>query len=47
MNIFNTTLVSSNTLKTVMVIAIIMYAIYNILIYLIGNILLNKGVDVD
>lgn len=47
MNIFNTTLVNSNTLKTMMIIGIIMYAIYNVLIYLIGNTLLNKGVNVD
>ncbi len=47
MNIFNSTLVNSNTLKTVMIIGIVIYAIYNIGIYYVGKILLNKGVDVD
>lgn len=47
MNIFNTTIVSSKTLKTIMIIAIIIYAIYNTIIYLIGNKVLNKGVNID
>lgn len=47
MNIFNTTIVNSSTLKTMMIIAIIMYAIYNGLIYTISTNLLNKGVNVD
>ena len=47
MNIFNNTLVSSNVLKTMMIIGITIYTIYNIGIYFIGSILLNKGVDID
>lgn len=47
MNIFNTTIVNSSTLKTMMIIAIIMYAIYNGLIYAISNNLINIGVSVD
>lgn len=47
MNIFNSILVSSNALKTMMIIGIVIYAIYNMGIYCAGSILLNKGVDVD
>lgn len=47
MTIFSSTVVDSNTLKTMMLIGIAIYAIYNIEIYFTGNILLNKGVDID
>ena len=46
MSIFNNVEVSSNALKSMMVIGILVYAIYNLMIYFIGNKLLNKGVDV-
>ncbi len=47
MSLFKNIEVSSNTLKSMMLIAIVMYAIYNLGIYCMGNKLLNKGVDVD
>lgn len=47
MNIFNSTIISSNALKNMMYIGILIYGVYNIGIYFIGNMLLNKGVDVD
>ena len=47
MSLFNNIEVSSNALKGMMLVAILVYAIYNLVIYFIGNKLLNKGVNVD
>lgn len=47
MSLFNNIEVSSNALKSMMLVGISVYAIYNLGIYFIGNKLLNKGVDVD
>lgn len=47
MSIFNNIEVTSNALKSMMLVGILVYAIYNLGIYFIGNKLLNKGVDVD
>lgn len=47
MGVFNSTLVSSTALKKMLLIGIILYLSYNIIIYLTGNKLLNKGVDID
>lgn len=47
MTLFNNIAVSSNALKSMMFVGILVYAIYNLGIYFIGNKLLNKGVDVD
>lgn len=47
MSVFNNIEVSSNILKKMMKMGIVVYAIYNIGIYFIGNKLLNKGVDVE
>lgn len=47
MSLFNNVNVSSNALKSMMLIGIIVYVIYNVIIYFIGNKLLNKGVNVD
>jgi hypothetical protein len=47
MSIFNNIEVSSNALKGMMLVAILVYAIYNLGIYFLGNKLLNKGVNVD
>lgn len=47
MAIFESVNVSSSAMKSMMLIAIVVYAIYNIGIYLVGNKLLNKGVNVD
>ena len=47
MSLFNNIEVSSNALKSMMLVGILVYAIYNLGIYFIGNKLLNKGVDVD
>lgn len=47
MSLFNNIEVSSNALKSMMLVGILVYAIYNLGIYIIGNKLLNKGVDVD
>ena len=47
MSLFNNLEVSSNALKSMMLVGILVYAIYNLGIYFIGNKLLNKGVDVD
>lgn len=47
MSLFNNTVVSSNALKSMMLVGILVYAIYNLIIYFISNKLLNKGVDVD
>ena len=47
MSLFNNIEVSSNALKSMMLVGILVYAIYNLGIYFIGNKLFNKGVDVD
>lgn len=47
MSVFNNIEVSSNILKKMMKMGIVVYAIYNVGIYFIGNKLLNKGVDVE
>ena len=47
MSLFNNLEVSSNALKSMMLVGILVYAIYNFGIYFIGNKLLNKGIDVD
>jgi hypothetical protein len=47
MSVFNNIEVSSNALKGMMLVAILVYAIYNLEIYFFGNKLLNKGVNVD
>ncbi len=47
MSLFNNIEVSSNALKSMMLVGILVYAIYNLVIYFIGNKLLNKGVNVD
>ncbi|MBO5005561.1 MAG: hypothetical protein J6D03_10115 [Clostridia bacterium] len=47
MSLFNNIEVSSSALKSMMLVGILVYAIYNLGIYFIGNKLLNKGIDVD
>ncbi len=47
MSLFNNIEVSSKALKSMMLVGILVYAIYNLGIYFIGNKLLNKGVNVD
>ena len=47
MSVFNNIKVSSNAIKSIMIIGIFVYAIYNLMIYFIGNALLNKGINVD
>ena len=47
MSVFNNIKVSSNAIKSIMIIGIFVYAIYNLMIYFVGNALLNKGVNVD
>ena len=47
MSVFNNIKVSSNDIKSIMIIGIFVYAIYNLMIYFIGNALLNKGINVD
>lgn len=47
MSLFNNTEVSSKALKSMMLVGILVYAIYNLVIYFVGNKLLNKGIDVD
>lgn len=47
MNIFNSTIVSSNALKDMMLIGMVIYGVYDIGIYFVGNTLLNKGIDID
>ncbi len=47
MSLFKNIEVSSNVVKIMMYIDILVYAIYNLGIYFIGNKLLNKGVNVD
>ncbi len=47
MSLFNNIEVSSNALKSMMLVGTLVYGIYNLGIYFIGNKLLNKGVNVD
>ena len=47
MSVFNNIEVSANALKSMMVVGIIVYAIYNVAVYFIGDKLLNKGVTID
>lgn len=47
MSVFNNIETSSNAIKSIMMIGIFVYAIYNLIIYFVGNALLNKGVNVD
>ncbi len=47
MTLFTSMTVSSNTLKGMMLIAILIYGIYILITYFIGNKLFNKGVNVD
>lgn len=47
MSLFNNIEVSSNALKSMLLVGTLVYAIYNLGIYFIGNKLLNKGVNVD
>lgn len=47
MSIFNSVRVNSSTMKLMMIIGILMYAIYNLLVYFIGDKLLRKGVNID
>ena len=48
MNIINTTeIVNFDAIKSVMLIGIAIYLVYNIIYYLIGRIEFNKGVNVD
>ena len=47
MSLFNNIEVSSNALRSMMLVGILVYGIYNLGIYFIGNKLLNKGVNVD
>lgn len=47
MSLFNNINVSSNALKIMMLVGILVYAVYNLGIYFTGNKLLNKGVNVD
>ena len=48
MNIINTTdIVNTDAIKTVMIIGIAVYVVYNIVYYLIGKFQLEKGVNVD
>lgn len=47
MSIFNNIEVSSDAVKNTMIIGIFLYAIYNLIVYFIGNRLLGKGVNVD
>lgn len=47
MSLFNNIEVSSNALKSMMLVGILVYALYNLEIYFIGNKLLDKGVNVD
>ena len=47
MLVFSSMDISSNVLKDMMIVGIIVYAVYNVIIYFAGNKLLNKGVNVD
>ncbi len=47
MTVFNNMEVSSNAMKSTMMVGIIAYAIYIFIAYFVGNKLLNRGVNVD
>ncbi len=47
MTVFNNMEVTSNAMKSTMMVGIIVYAIYIFVAYFVGNKLLNKGVNVD
>jgi hypothetical protein len=47
MSVFNNINVSSTTIKSMMIIAICIYLMYNLIIYFISNRLLNQGVNID
>ena len=47
MSIFNDMEVSSNAIKSTAIIGISVYIVYTVIVYIIGNKLLNKGVNVD
>ena len=47
MEIFNTSNVSSNSLKQTMIVGIVIYSIYNLVTYFYGNKVLNKGINID
>lgn len=47
MTMFTEVVISSNVIKTVLIIITVSYAIYNIVLFIIGNKMLNKGVNVD
>lgn len=47
MSIFNNVEVSSIAMKNTMIVGIIVYAIYNFIVYFVGNKLLEKGVNID
>ena len=47
MSLFNNVNVETGAIKSMMIIAIFVYFIYNAISYFIGNKLLNKGVNVD
>lgn len=47
MSLFNSVNVSSSAMKSVMIIITGLYMVYNVIIYFIGNKLLNQGVNVD
>lgn len=47
MSLFNNVEVSANALKSMMLVGILVYAIYNLIIYFVSSKVLNKGVNVD
>ena len=47
MDAFQNIEISSNAMKSIMFAGIVVYAVYNVILYWIGNHLLNKGVNVD
>lgn len=47
MSVFNDMEVSSSAMKSTMIVGVFVYAIYNLIVYFIGNKLLNKGINVD
>ena len=47
LTIFNSVTINLSVLKFIMLIIIIIYAIYDLMLYYVGNKLLNQGVNVD
>lgn len=47
MDAFQNIEISSNAMKSIMFAGIVVYAVYNVILYWIGNHLLSKGVNVD